>query len=296
MASITTFFGINGHVPFVDVDVDSDTKLFVDPALIAFYSREGGLARKADQMLRDYSALLCILITSSSAPDRKRAYEMLTNLNEPRETRLGMSVEGFNGRGVDTYFRDRIGEVLVGDLQALITVGVFQWIGALPLFVEEFDRDRMSDMTTAIIRGSLLDFTEEMIHRYPQFQANGHSLVSHTMKVWDPVGHQWKDRTAKLPNAGGHPLLLVPDEWTGANLQLHGRRYYEVPVLRYIQEELQSTNPAAGRVSKKSLQKIHPDVYPTNLAVTMRAYQSGIDLLERFIRFAYEKLVTPEAA
>lgn len=296
MTSITTFFGISGHVPFVDVDVDSDTKLFIDPALIAFCSRTDRLASKADQMLRDYSALLCTLITSSSAVDRQRAYEMLTNLNEPRETRLGMSAKGFNGHGVDTYFRDKIGEALMGDLRALIAVGVFHWIGALPLFVEDFDRDRMSDMTTAIIRGPLIDFTEEMIRRYPQFQANGHSLVPHTMKVWDPMDHQWKNRTARLPHAGGHPLLLVPDEWAGAYLQLHGRRYYEVPVLGHIQEELQAANPAAGKVSKKALQEKHPDVYPTNLAVTMQAYQSGIDLLEEFIRYAHQKLTMPEAA
>lgn len=296
MASITSFFDINGPVPFVDVDVESDTKLFLDPALIAFYSRSDRLADEAHHVLRDYSALLCTLITSSSAADRQRAYEMLTNLNEPRETRLGMSAEGFNGHGVDTYFRDKIGEALMGDLRALIAVGVFHWIGALPLFVEDFDRDRMSDMTTAIIRGPLIDFTEEMIRRYPQFQANGHSLVPHTMKVWDPMDHQWKDRTARLPHAGGHPLLLVPDEWAGAYLQLHGRRYYEVPVLGHIQEELQAANPAAGKVSKKALQEMHPDVYPTNLAVTMQAYQSGIDLLEEFICFAHQKLVMPEAA
>ena len=296
MASITTFFGITGHVPFVDVDVESDTKLFLDPALIAFYSREDGLAGKADQMLRDYSALLCTLITSSSAADRQRAYEMLMNLNEPRETRLGMSAEGFNGHGVDTYFRDKIGEALTGDLRALIAVGVFHWIGALPLFVEDFDRDRMSDMTTAIIRGSLIDFTEEMIRRYPQFQAHGHLLVPHTMKVWDPMDHQWKERTVRLPHAGGHPLLLVPDEWAGSYLQLHGRRYYAIPVLGHIQEELRAANPAAGKVSKKDLEKMHPDVYPTNLAVTMQAYQSGIDLLEEFIRFAHQKLVKPAAA
>lgn len=296
MASITSFFGIHGPVPFVDVDVESDIKLFLDPALISLHSRTDLLADEAHQVLRDYSALLCARITSSVAMERQCAYEMLTNLNEPRETRLGMSAKGFNGCGVNTYFRDKISEVLTGDLRALISVGVFHWIGALPLFVEDFDRDRMSDMTTAIIRGPLIDFTEKMIRRYPQFQANGHSLVPHTMKVWDPVSHQWENRTTRLPQAGGYPLLLVPDEWAGSYLQLHGRRYYEVPVLGHIQEELLIANPGAHKISKKDLQVMHPDVYPTNLAVTMHAYQSGIDLLEEFIRFAHQKLMMPEAA
>ena len=114
MASITSFFDINGPVPFVDVDVESDTKLFLDPALIAFYSRSDRLADEAHHVLRDYSALLCTRITSAVAAERQCAYEMLTNLNEPRETRLGMSAEGFNGRGVNTYFRDKISEMLAG--------------------------------------------------------------------------------------------------------------------------------------------------------------------------------------
>lgn len=296
MASITTFFGISGYVPFVNVDVESDTKLFIDPALIAFQTPSDQLASQADKMLRDYSALLCTLITSSSAADQRRAYEMLTNLNEPRETRLGLAAKGFNGHGVDTYFRDKIGEALTNDLRALIAVGIFEWIGALPLFVEDFDRDRMSDMTTAIIRGALIDFTEEMIRRYPQFQTNDHSLVSCPMKVWDPVAHQWKIRTTSLPYAGGHPLLLVPDGWVAPYLQLHGRRYYEVSVVGHLQEELQAATPAARTISKKSLQTLHPDVYPTNLTVTLQAYQSGINLLEEFIRFAQQKLARPEAA
>lgn len=296
MASIRKYFGISSPVPFVDIDVDTDTRLFIDPLLITRNAMGDKLAAEADKTLRDFSALLCTRIISSSPHERQLAYEMLTNLNEPRETRLGMSTRGFNGHGVDTYFRDKIGEALTGDLRALITVGFFRWIGALPLFVEDFDRDRMSDMTTAIIRESLIDFTEEMIRRHPEFYSNGHSLVPHTIKVWDPLIHQWKNRTVNLPYAEEHPLLLVPDAWVGASLQLHGRRFYEVPVLGYIQDEMESVNPGAGRVSKKMLQTQHRDVYSTNLAVTLRAYRAGIDLLEAFIQFANQKMEMPEAA
>lgn len=297
MVAITKYFGIPEVTPFLDVDVYTDTKQFIDPFRIMRESRFDEHSAKADKLIRHYSSLLCAKIISPSHADQLFAQQMLQYLNEPRETRIGWSKEGYNGRGVDTFFSKKITEALQGDLRALISVGAFNWIGALPLFIENFDSDRMSDVTTAIIRDVLIDFTVEMVSRYPEFHTNGHTLVPHTLKVWDSTAQSWANRTELLPYADGHALLLIPDCWAGDRIQLHGRRFYEVPVLGFIQDEQLIANPKAP-VTKKALMEMsqYRDIYSTNIAITLRAMREGIDLCEKLIQRASQWLDYKEAA
>lgn len=283
---LTTFFGLPSSIPFVDIDVDKDTPQFLDPQRIARAAGNGDLiAQAADSTIRQFSTQLCQRLTSSSLSERQLGFRMLDNLNEPRETRLGMTQTGYNGHGVHTHFREEIHKAITQDLRALVTVGVFNWLGALPLFVEGFAADRMSDMTTGIIRGHLIHYTEEMIRRYPQFTRQGHSLEQHTMQIWDFPTHQWKSHKVDLPTAGGHPILLVPKSWVGKNIELHGQRFYNCQALGYIQRKLERSYPKAGKVPKKTLKSIYPDVYPTNRSTTLEAYQQGDNLLERFFKY-----------
>ena len=194
------------------------------------------MSRATDYTIRRFSTQLCQRLISNDLAERELGLRMLDNLNEPRETRLGMANAGYNGHGVHNHFRDEIDKAITGDLKALVTVGIFQWLGALPLFVEDFGADRMSDMTTGIIRGHLIDFTEEMMQQYSQFSTNGHHLEAHTLQVWDLTANQWVERTANLPSAGGHPILLVPKEWVGRGIELYGRPLLQLSSVGYIQQ------------------------------------------------------------
>jgi len=283
---LTIFFGLPNTIPFVDIDVDKDTPQFLDPQRIARAADNGdAIAQAADLTIRQFSTQLCQRLISSSLSERQLGLGMLDNLGEPRETRLGMTLTGYNGHGVHTHFREEINKAITQDLRALVAVGVFNWLGALPLFVEGFAADRMSDMTTGIIRGHLIDYTEEMTRRYPQFTRNGHRLERHTMQVWDFSTHQWSSRTADLPTAGGHPILLVPQSWVGKDIELRGQRYYNCQALGYIQKKLVDSNPKAGKVTKKTLKFSYPDVYLVNRSTTLEAYEQGLNLLLEFIDY-----------
>ncbi|AHW65720.1 Hypothetical protein CGLY_16735 (plasmid) [Corynebacterium glyciniphilum AJ 3170] len=286
MPPLKQHFGIPSTAPFVDVDTYDDTSLFVDPFRIARGARSDPYAAEAHALICDYSELLCRRLLGS-VEDKACAQQMLDNLNEPSETHLGMSRTGYRGRGVGEYLATKIREALQDDLKALVAVGVFHWIGALPLFVRNFDSDRMSDVTTSIIRGVLIDFTEHMVDVYPEFRANGNQVRECKMTVWDRHQHQWIERTAVLPYVEGHPLLLIPEGWTGSHIQLHARRYHSVTVLGRVQEERLEQNPKARRIPKETLAKLpmYSEIYPTNLAVTLRAFREGINLLEALIQY-----------
>lgn len=294
---LTTFFGLPSSIPFVDIDVDKDIPRFLDPQRIARAAANGDLiAQAADSTIRRFSTQLCQRLTSSSLSERQLGLNMLDNLNEPRETRLGMTRTGYNGHGVHTHFREEIDKAITQDLRALVTVGVFNWLGALPLFVEGFAADRMSDMTTGIIRGHLIDYTKEMIRRYPQFTRKRHRLEQHTMEVWDFSTHQWISRTVDLPTAGGHPILLVPKIWAGKDIELRGQRYYNCQALDYIQKKLVGSNPKAGKVAKRTLKSSYPDVYLVNRNTTLEAYEQGVNLLLKFIDYVDSWDAKSEAA
>lgn len=293
---LTQYFNLPSPVPFVDIDINQDTRLFLDPQRIARVANAGDpLSQATDYTIRRFSTQLCQRLIGNDLAERELGLRMLDNLNEPRETRLGMANPGYNGHGVHNHFRDEIDKAITGDLKALVTVGIFQWLGALPLFVEGFGADRMSDMTTGIIRGHLIDFTEEMMQQYSQFSTNGHHLETHTLQVWDLTANQWVERTANLPSAGGHPILLVPKEWTGKGLELYGRRYYNCQALGYIQQKLQVNNPRSGKVAKKTLEKQYPEIYPINRKTTLEAYKKGEDLLKKFIAYVDKKAKNKQA-
>lgn len=280
---LTEYYNIQVPVDFVDVHTDGDTELFLDPFLIARASITDSLAHDADRQLRLFSSMLCANVATDDVGRLAIARQMLGNLNEPRETRLGMSVGGFNGRGVSNYYSEQICRALQTDLRPLVEIGIFQWIGALPIYVEGVDKDRMSDITTGIVREQLIRFTERAVKKYPEFSAHPNRLKRHDMKVWRPATNEWVDRTSFLPYADGHPILLVPKSWVGIRLEVRGRRFYRNMALSYKQEEMFRADPSRGKVPKEKLEKLYPNTYMLNLEVTQMAYEKGISLVEQFL-------------
>lgn len=279
---LTEYFNIEGPVEFVDVTIDGDKKLFLDPLLIARSAVSDPLARAADLNLRLFATKLSENIAADDPGHTARALQMMGNLKEPRETRLGMSEHGYNGRGVSDYYAQVVCRALQSDLKPLISLGVFQWFGVLPIYVQGIDADRMSDMTTGIVREQLIQFTEAMVRKYSAFSDHPHSLRPHKVKIWNASTNEWEDRFSNLPEAGGHPIILIPREWVGPRLEVRGRRFYRAS-LTYKQKEMFRANPKDGKATISDLEKLYPNTYAVNLEMTLRAYGNGIDLLEEFL-------------
>lgn len=280
---LTEYYGIQEAVDFVNVDVDADTKVFLDPFKVARAASGDPLAHAADLTIRHYSSLLSSSLASSDPADRARGRQMLQHLNEPRETRLGMTQVGYDGKGIDKFHSGLVADALCYELEPLLVIGVFQWLGALPVYVKGIGFDRMSDMTTAIVRSQLIDFTERKVAQHPQFSTHPKSLHEHTMKVWDMRKQEWVDRTTRLPFADRYPILLVPKSWTGHHLEVHGERFYQRSSLTYLQLEQQRKAPRHAKVSKTVLEKQYPDRYSTNFKVTLAAYENGTNLFDQFL-------------
>ncbi|USI92840.1 hypothetical protein [Rhodococcus pyridinivorans] len=293
MAPVTTHYGIIGPVPFLDVDISVDNRMFIDPHAIRLCHGLGPFAAAANHCTTTFFDEVTACVGATGASVRQRGLELLQRFEEPWETRLGMAAQGFHGHGGAEDVGMWIWNALNTDLEALVRVGILRQIEDLPLFVEGIDRDITSDITTRIVFDPLADFTADVVARYPQFTAGRHRIDTFSRQVWDPHRRQWNQKSVTLPVAGGKPLLLVPRHWARPTLLMSAGRYYETSVLSFAQRE-QSVITSNGKILKtpKDVLKTQPGLERgrnTNLAVTQRAHRKDADLVAVFRDFVRAK-------
>lgn len=293
MASITTHYGISGSVPFEDVDVTCDNRVFVDPHAIRLSKGPVPFVTDAVTALDTFFDTVTHDAVSNNAIDHRHGLDLLQHFKEPWETRMGMSSSGFNGRGGADDVGTWIWNALRTDLLALFNIGVLKHVEDLPLFVEGVDRDITSDITTRIIFAPLADFTASVVSAYPQFTAHHHTTRSVVRQVWNSAANYWELKRVELPVVAGKPLLLVPKGWARSWLLMSAGRYYETSVLSFAQIEQERV--IDGKLVKTPKNRLKEQAglargRETNKVVTLRAEDGGQDILEQFRDFVKQRL------
>ncbi|MBN9612437.1 MAG: hypothetical protein J0H64_03040, partial [Actinobacteria bacterium] len=179
-------------------------------------------------------------------------------------------------------------------VEALVRIGLLKQIEDLPLFVDGVDRDITSDITTRIIFEALVKFTAQMLVQYPEFTSEEHQVGRFTKQIWSTDALDWVDVEVTLPIADGKALLLVPTGWARPTLLMSAGRYYETSVLTFAQLE-QAVVGSDGKLIKTPKDQLKKQAglgrgRSTNLAVTMRAFEKGEDLLAAFKTFVLGRL------
>src|SRR5690349_4259050 len=80
---------------FVDVPINGDVRLFIDPTALSLLDTEWGAHCRS--LIRDYFTLV---LETIKAGDEGSAKKLLSALNEPNETHLGYSADKSLGRGM----------------------------------------------------------------------------------------------------------------------------------------------------------------------------------------------------
>lgn len=294
MPTIRSHYGITGPVPFVDVEVETDNRLYVDPHAIRLWKAPQPFVSQALDCIDTFTQEVTNSVIEEATAARPRGKQLLQQFAEPWETRLGMSAKGFRGHGGAVLVGTWIWETLSRDVEALVRFGILQQLEDLPLFVKGVDRDITSDITTRIIFGPLAQFTEEMLNMYPQFTSAGHKIQTCRRQVWNPRRRDWDEVDLILPVVKGKSLLLVPREWVRPALLMSAKRYYETSVLSFAQLEQAVRGPDGKLIkSPKKALKRQPGLERgrgTNMRVTLRAFDNGEDLLGTFKGFVAARL------
>lgn len=295
MPTISQHYKLKQPFEFLNVDIDNDNRLFLDPHAIRLEKGPSPFGRKARESMDSFFSEVVSCVRSPKKSNGIRGQDLLQHFNEPKETRLGMSRSGIDGHGAAEELGTRIWNALSTDARALVGVGVLKLVEHIPLFVSEIDKDITSDITTRIIFEPLARFTQAMVKKYPEFTKGTHKTGNFEMQVWHVGQKKWSKKELELPVAAGRPLLLVPKHWARPSLLMASGRYYETLVLTFVQEELGTIDPATGKLtgypSKEKLKK-RPNYKrgrPTIVRITEDAQSSGEDLVDRFRAFVARK-------
>ena len=246
---------IQAELDFVNIELNGDTPLYVDPFALSI--------RKDDWSMRCTRHIVSFFQSALSAihnEDEQLAHSILSNLSEPNETRLGKSEGQPRGRGVSGKQRLDLYEALA-DSEAAKT-GVLSEIAECDLFIEGIGPDKISDITTNIIRGLLIEYTQSqcLLHGIATVEVPAGS-------VWDIELDSWTSLYAQLPVWNGTKILLVPKATVRFHMSLDSLEYYNHFVLNFLQAEHIRAGSSLVKVfkkskqpyvTKKSLKKIHP--------------------------------------
>lgn len=290
MVTIKQYYNIDGDVPFLDLDVSSDTKLFLDTRAIRLLKSPQTFADEAVACCDTFWTAVAELVIHRPDGWRELATDLLRQFTEPRATRLGMTNRGIYGHGSADDLGARVLTALTGpDIEPLIRVGVMRQHEDLPLFVDGIARDITSDIATNLMFAPLARFTAAVVAQHPEFRANGQATSVLSYRHWSPDKGAWFEQEFELPVAAGEPLLLIPRGWARANPLMSSTRFFETTVLSFVQSE-RAVLGIDGKIlkpRKKDLVK-EPALArgrATVIAVMLRALAERTDLLKQFKEF-----------
>jgi hypothetical protein len=276
MTTVAQHYGLVGELPFLNVHLERDNRLFLDPSAIRNSSTVEAAA--ARQRLTGYFGEVVRCATSLDPADHFVGEALLQQLHEPNETRLGMSAGKVAGRGLGEGLSELLWEEL--RVNPACREAALRHLEDLPVFIKGVGPDLVSDLTTRVVFDVLVDFTQRMTIAYPSL-AEDQTKVSGL--VWD-ITSGWTPQVFELPQVEGHPLLLVPKGWVFWRSVMDPEAFYNRHATRTVQEE-RTTLTADGRVdkpSKKALNAEFPDIKGLNNQQAVRYIRDGIDLVQRY--------------
>ncbi len=242
---ISRLFGIQKtqhELDFVDVDIDVDTPLFLDPYFIA--KNDFPIALDAHLSLRSYfECLLCAL--REQRIDEAR--DLFSYLGESNEICLGFSKTKPQGKGMGPSDATRIFKSL-RESYALHT-GIMEDIEDFRIFVENVDKDKMSDMTANIIKKQLIEYTQSQCRLW------GIPLTPDTPSgyFWESTTQSWENHYTDMLVADGRKILLVPKRIVSFSTEYTPSQYTQHFVLNFLQnEQLRLNGPLVQRRKDKS--------------------------------------------
>ena len=185
------------ELDFVDVLVDDDTPLFVDPYV--FKVRDDTWSVECNNLIVDF---FNTVVQSIRNKDYGYAKNLLERLGEPKETHLGMGAGTIAGKGVSGK--------QAGDLYSKLSSSRAVKTGHLKdlldceLMIPGIGFDKISDITTNIIREKLIEYTQEQCRLY-----NISMRETPSGKVWSPIEKHWLNgHYTELPIINGKKLFL----------------------------------------------------------------------------------------
>ncbi len=236
------------ELDFVDIDPDKDAPLFLDPYFIS--KCEFPFAMNAYTYLSTYFEYLLALLRGDHTTE---AEELFSYLGETNDLCLGMSAGKPRGHGMGPEDTKEIFKSLYQS-RAMLT-GVMEDIEDFRIFVPNVDKDKVSDMTSNIIKWLLIDYTIE------QCELHGIPLVDNVPSgmFWDPKKKTWDNQYVRRLIINNKPILLVPKRIVSFADKYTTKEYKQHFILNFLQNEHLRLQTSLVREHKDGTQYVTKD-------------------------------------
>ncbi len=214
------------ELDFVDIDTSRDRPLFVDPHFLGLRTDRWSLGAAAS--VQSFFKYFLDLLRAGKRDD---ARQLFSYLGEPNETCLGLSRGQPRGNAIGEELANDIFDSLV--TSRAVTTGVLTDLEDARVFVRGIDKDRVSDMTTVLIRQHLLQYTIDQCNLW------GIPLTPDVPSgdVWDATTSAWVSYHTPRLIVSSRPILLVPKGIATFSKQYTAEKYHRHFVLTYLQHE-----------------------------------------------------------
>jgi hypothetical protein len=252
---ITDLYGLGVNqreIDFVDIDPDRDLPLFIDPFFLG--TRTDSWSVAASRTVRNFFETFVAIARSG---DHVRARALFDHLHEPNETCLGLSKYDPKGRAIGERDANKLFQSIIGS--RAIESGVVEDLEDFRIFIPGIDKDKVSDMTTNIIRRHLIEYTANQCRLW------GIPLVPGIASefYWDAVGREWTSAYHEALVIGERKILLTPKSVVSFVRRYTPRKYHRSFVLEFLRHEhlamgsslVEFRKNGAPFVTKKSLEE-----------------------------------------
>ncbi|WP_298136073.1 hypothetical protein [Flavobacterium sp.] len=183
---------------FLDIDLDDDNLLFIDPRLIEISSDDYSI-----EMQKNIETFWSELIKFVKSKDIINVYKILSGMKEPNETKLGYATSKKSGNSISDKIKPKLVEAIQNN--RAVQSGILSHFADVELFIKDISSDRISDITTKIIKKVLIDFTAD------QCKTHGIPLKKFTQDdIFNPLSKKWERGVYELPSHDGKPIIFVP--------------------------------------------------------------------------------------
>lgn len=225
------------QLPFVDIDLDGDVPLYIDPYAISRIDTRLAIAC--------HTAIVSYFQTLLSAVQRGDldAVDQLVrrHMSEAREYHLGVSTLPRRGRGIGAFQAAQIVRAL-GQSQAA-KIGYIGAIHELELHIDGVGPDKISDLTGNIIKGYLANYTDSICREY--------GIPTRPCAIdefWNPGTLDWDSGHFNLPTREDVCYILVPKAFVRRDEDLANHvKFYNGYMLEYLTRELATAGDSLAR-------------------------------------------------
>jgi hypothetical protein len=262
------------ELDFVDIPLETDLALYVDPYALSL-EHDPWFATCNDLVVGFFD----LVVNSIKEGDTERARRLLRHLQEPNDTHLGLSSGRPRGRGVGTDQAGQIYDRLAAS--KAVRTGKLHDLADAELVIPGIGSDKISDITTNIIREPLIAYTQEQCRLLgvPMRQVG-------SGMYWDRTRQFWANRHVDLPVYNDRRIILVPKAAVRFSMTIDHQQYYRHFVLEYLMAEHMDAGSSLVTTLKNGRKKIHikdiSEAYPINKNFLFEFSEQHPEVLEQY--------------